>query len=216
MTQTTESVPPSGWESGSPAPWILKIFGGLRRGPAVWLTRGALALAGVSLGLFTVTRLMLIHWVFLVPASLGSLFVLGCLYLLLEMRRKPVAILEIRPGEVIILRTGEDAVTLPLGEAGLRDRADEHCFDILRLPEEEVLLSVPRDAVRDVSLYETIRRFLSVPPAQRLPVPVLSQTKGRFYRWFIMAWSLIILLMVLWALYENYAAPRSYEPFSNP
>ena len=215
MTQEVEGVS-TPWETGSPVPWILKVFGGPPKGAALWLTRGVLALAALSLGLFTVTRLMLIHWVFLVPASLGSLLALGALYLLLEWRRSPVAILEIGPKELLIRRPGEETRSVPIERIGLREWPADHRFEVLRLPDEEVLLSVPRDAVRDVSLYETIRRFLLLPPSARPPLPVSSGSKNRSYRWLLMAWGLIVLIMVLWALYENYVAPRSYEPFSNP
>ena len=204
------------WQTGSPAPWVLKIFGGPPTGASLWLTRSVLALAVLSLGLFTVTRLMLIHWVFLVPASLGSLLALGTLYVVLEMRRSPVAFLEIRPKELVVRHPGIPDRLVPLDEAGIRDHPGDYCFDVVHLPEGELLLSVSRDSVRDVSLYETIRRFLLLPPFRRPPVPVAGSSRSRLYRWFILAWGMIILVMILWALYENYAAPRSYEPFSNP
>ncbi len=216
MADHTGEDPPLPWQTGSPAPWVLKIFGGPSTGASLWLTRGVLAVAVLSLGLFTVTRLMLIHWVFLVPASLGSLLALGTLYVVLEMRRPPVAFLEIRPGELVVRRPGTEDRVVPLDEAGILDQPGDHCFVVLHLPDGERLLSVSRDAVRDVSLYETIRRFLLLPSFRRPPVPSPSSSPRRFYRWFIMAWGLIILIMILWALYENYAAPRSYEPFSNP
>ncbi len=216
MTENSDDTLSVPWQTGSPAPWILKIFGGPPSGLSMWLTRVVLALAFLSLGLFTVTRLMLIHWVFLVPASLGSLLALGTLYVVIEIRRPPVAILEIRP-EALVVRwpeRGEDVI--PLDGVALREPPGEYRFEILRVPEGDVVLSVARDSVRDVSLYETIRRFLSLPSFRRPPVPVATSSRSRFYRWFILSWGLIILIMILWALYENYAAPRSYEPFSNP
>ncbi len=216
MADDSEDNLPSPWRAGSPAPWILKIFGGPPSGLSQWLTRAVLALAVLSLGLFTVTRLMLIHWVFLVPASLGSLLALGTLYVILEMRRPPVAVLEIRPDSLVVRRPGREEEVLSLDAVALREIPGEYRFEIVRMPEESVALSVAREAVRDVSLYETIRRFLSLPPFRRPPVPVATSSRSRFYRWFILSWSLIIMIMILWALYENYAAPRSYEPFSNP
>jgi hypothetical protein len=216
MADDSEDNLPSPWRTGSPAPWILKIFGGPPSGLSQWLTRAVLALAVLSLGLFTVTRLMLIHWVFLVPASLGSLLALGTLYVILEMRRPPVAVLEIRPDSLVVRRPGREEEVLSLDAVALREIPGEYRFEIVRMPEESVALSVAREAVRDVSLYETIRRFLSLPPFRRPPVPVATSSRSRFYRWFILSWSLIIMIMILWALSENYAAPRSYEPFCNP
>ena len=216
MTDDPEDIHPSPWQAGSPAPWILKVFGGPPSGLSQWLTRVVLALAILSLGLFTVTRLMLIHWVFLVPASLGSLLALGTLYVVLEMRRPPVAVLEIGPDCLIVKRPGGEEERLSLDDVSLKENPGDYRFEIVHVPDGNVVLSVARDAVRDVSLYETIRRFLSLPPFRRPPVPVAAASRNRFYRWFILSWGLIILIMILWALYENYAAPRSYEPFSNP
>jgi len=211
------------WQTGAPGPWRLQVYGGPPRGPLLWITRGMLVLALLSLGLFTVTRLLLIHWVFLVPASLGSLFLLGALYVLLEMRRPPVAVLELCPGELSYRegpavrgdREPGEGILLSLSEVGLGE-SDASRFDLVRLDTGESFARVLRESVRDVSQFETIRRYLSIPPSLRPPIPPAGPPKKRLYRWFLLSWGLIVLLMILWALYENYAAPRSYEPFSNP
>jgi len=207
---------PDPWETGQPSPWTLKVFGGAPKGAYFWLSKIVLALAVLSLGAFSVTRLMLIHWVFLVPASLGSLLALGVVYIVIEMRRPPVAVLDLRPEGLTVFLPGQPERKEPLSRVGLRDLLSEHRIELLLLPEEELLCSVSRDAVRDVSLYETIRRYLMIPPQGRPPMPASVPSRSRFYRWFILAWGAIVLVMILWTLYENYAAPRSYEPFSNP
>lgn len=220
MDENPGSLP---WQTGSPGPWRLLVYGGPPRGPLLWITRGMLVLALLSLGLFTVTRLLLIHWVFLVPASLGSLFLLGALYVLLEMRRPPVAVLELRPGELsyregspdVRGRKSGEGILLSLADVGLGE-SDPSCLSLVRLDTGESFARVPREAVRDVSQFETIRRYLTVPPSCRPPIPPAGPPKKRLYRWFLLSWGVIVLLMILWALYENYAAPRSYEPFSNP
>ncbi|MGC8528927.1 MAG: hypothetical protein ACP5OP_01835 [Leptospirillia bacterium] len=204
------------WRTGAPGPWVLRLFGGAPRGATLWVTRAMLVLAFLSLGLFTVTRLLLIHWVFLVPASLGSLFLLGALYVLLEMRRPPLAVLEIRPNEVSYRTASEGEILLPLEKVVLGE-SDVSFFDLVRLDTGEIFAHISRESVRDVSGFETIRRYLALSPASRPPLPSSSgSSRKRSYRWFILGWAAIILLMVLWALYENHAAPRSYEPFSNP
>lgn len=214
MEETEEGFVP--WERGQPAPWVLKVFGGVPKGGYAWLSKIVLALAVLSLGLFSVTRLLLIHWVWLVPASLGSLFALGLVYIVLEMRRPPLLTLDLRGEELTLLRPGQPETRVPLGSVGIDDHPSEHCFDLRHLPDGLVLASVARDSVRDVSLYETVRRYLLVPPSRRPALPPPGSSRPKFYRWFLLAWGTIILVMVLWALYENYAAPRSYEPFSNP
>lgn len=203
------------WGTGAPGPWTLRLFGGPPRGATLWVTRSMLALAFLSLGLFTVTRLLLIHWVFLVPASLGSLFALGALYVVLEMRRPPLAILEVRQNEISYRTLPGEEILLPLEKVGL-GRSEVSFFELVRLESGESLARVSRESVRDVSGFETIRRYLSLPPASRPPIPASRPSGRRSYRWLLLGWSAIILLMVLWALYENHAAPRSYEPFSNP
>ena len=203
------------WRTGSPGPWVLPLFGGAPRGATLWVTRAMLVLAFLSLGLFTVTRLLLIHWVFLVPASLGSLFLLGALYVLLEMRRPPLAVLEIRPNELSYRTEPEGELLLPLEKVALGE-SDISFFDLVRLDTGETIARISRESVRDVSGFETIRRYLALPPAARPPIPSSGSSRKRSYRWLLLGWGAIILLMVLWALYENHAAPRSYEPFSNP
>lgn len=214
--EAREGFPESPWKTGSPGPWMLKVFGGSPKGAYAWLSKIVLFLAVLSLGLFSVTRLMLIHWVFLVPASLGSLLALGVLYIFLEMRRRPVLILELREEGLSVRRPGEEPRIFPTRSILLRDFPEEHRFELATGSGGEALCSVSRNAVRDVSLYETIRRYLSLSPARRPPIPSPGPSRARLYRWFTLGWGLIIGIMILWALYENYAAPRSYEPFSNP
>ena len=204
------------WETGQPSPWVLKVFGGPPKGAYAWLSKIVLALAAISLGAFSVTRLLLIHWVFLVPASLGSLLALGLVYIVLEKRRTPVLILHFRDEVLTLVRPGLSERKVPLGSVAIDDRPSEHRFDLRHLPDGEVLCSLARDSVRDVSLYETVRRYLSLPAPSRPSLPPQGPPRPKFYRWFILTWGVIILVMILWALYENYAAPRSYEPFSNP
>ena len=203
------------WRTGAPGPWTLRLLGGPPRGAALWVTRSMLALAFLSLGLFTVTRLLLIHWVFLVPASLGSLLALGVLYVVLEMRRPPLALLEIRQGELSYRAATEAEILLPLEKVAL-GASEVSFFDLVRIDTGETFARILRESVRDVSGFETIRRYLSLPPSSRPPIPSANPSRQRSYRWLLLGWGAMILLMILWALYENHAAPRSYEPFSNP
>lgn len=207
--------PPVPWAAGSPTPWILKVYGPVPRGGYAWLSRGIFWLAVLSLGLFSVTRLLLIHWVFLIPASLGSLSLLGLFYVLLEMRRPPLFSIDVRPEGLAIAESGTLSSRVPLGEIVLEDRPSAHRFLLVRRPGEEVLCEVAREQVRDVSLFETLRRYFSMPSPARPPLSA-GGSRSRAARWFLGLWAVIVIVMVLWALYENHAAPRSYEPFTNP
>lgn len=203
------------WRTGAPGPWTLKLFGAPPRGATLWVTRSMMVLAFLSLGLFTVTRLLLIHWVFLVPASLGSLFALGALYVVLEMRRPPLAVLEVRQNELSYRASAGEEVLLPLERVAL-GTSEGSFFDLVRLDTGETVARIRRESVRDVSSFETIRRYLALAPSLRPPIPASAPARPRTYRWLLLGWGTIVLLMILWALYENHAAPRSYEPFSNP
>lgn len=203
------------WSTGAPGPWTLKLFGAPPRGATLWVTRSMLALAFLSLGLFTVTRLLLVHWVFLVPASLGSLFALGALYVVLEMRRPPLAVLEVRQNGLSYRAATEEEIRLPLEKVAL-GASEVSFFDLVRLDTGETVARIQRESVRDVSGFETIRRYMALAPSRRPPIPASAPSRPRTYRWLLLGWGTIVLMMILWALYENHAAPRSYEPFSNP
>lgn len=174
-------------------------------------------------GLFSITRLFRVHWVFLVPLSLGSLALFMAAVLYFRMREKPLKALWVEGDSLCILldpgTPGASPSRYPLSSIRVESKGEGVPTEIRIFRENDPLLSLALVQVRNVTLYCEIARFL-----QRLPdtfFPLDSEKgeksvgKGKFF-WVVLPWALIVILMAAWEIYENHLAPRNYGPFSNP
>ena len=174
------------------------------------ITRITFFLAFAGVGLFSVTRLFLIHWVWLIPVSLGFLTLLAIVLLAMRVREKPKFTLRVER-ETLCIDTG--AIT---GEA------TRHCYPIGEVaarrlsgsgdpPESFALIFEGMEicechlfGVRNVSLYQDIFEYFTLPGDER---PAMGAEKERLPRkklsWFLLAYGLIALILTLWAAYEH-------------
>ncbi len=170
-------------------------------------------LAFVGVGLFSVTRLFLVHWVFLIPVSLGSATLLGVILILRKYREKPEAILHIGASELrfeTLKQPSEPAVTVPLDRVTIQSvGSGEPAEEGIRLlgPYGDIA-TIRLVQVRDVSLFRQIARYFSL-PADRRPAIMGEQqsAKKKGLSWFLVAYGLIALLLTAWAVYEHTSTP---------
>jgi hypothetical protein len=133
------------------------------------LTRIIFFLAFAGIGVFSVTRLFLIHWVWLIPVALGSLTLLAITIIVMKGREKPR--LRVRVGR-------EDLCLDTVGES---EEPTSRCYPIRDVsakrlsgegnpPERFSLMFEGREicecnlfGVRNVSLYQTIFEYFRIP-----------------------------------------------------
>ena len=180
-------------------------------------------LAAFFVGLFSVTRLFLIHWVWLVPLSLGSLVLFMVAVLYFRIREKPLEALWLEKDGLFLLpdpgSPESTAVRYPLSEIRVEKEGQGLPTTMRIYHGDTLLLSFSLVQVRDVTLYGEIARLLETPSdtfsTSSSVSPAKMAGKGKFF-WVILPWSLIVLLMAAWEIYESHLAPRNYGPFSNP
>ena len=178
-------------------------------------------IAAFFIGLFSLTRLFMIHWVWLVPVSVGSLATLMLAILYFRFREKPVQAIWLENSTLCLaslLASAEPLVLrFPLSEIQAESAGKGSIPREIRFRKgNELLLSCPIEQVRDVTLYEEIwHRFSPSPEVFSARLPAGKEKRGKFF-WNVLPWVLIALLMAGWELYENHLAPRNYGPFSNP
>lgn len=179
-------------------------------------------IASFFIGLFSLTRLLLIHWVWLVPFSVGSLAALMLAILYFRFREKPIQALWIENDSLCLSSlptTSSEPVVLrfPLSEINAESSGKGRIPQEIRFSKgEELLLSCPIEQVRDITLYEEIwHRFSPSPEVFSDRPPEGGKKRGKFF-WTVLPWVFIALLMAGWEIYESHLAPRNYGPFSNP
>lgn len=189
--------------------------------PEKKILAGFFVIAAFFIGLFSLTRLFMIHWVWLVPVSVGSLAALMLAILYFRFREKPVQAIWLENSTLCLASLpafGEPLVLrFPLSDIRAESAGRGNIPREIRFRKgDELLLSCPIEQVRDVTLYEEIWHRFSPPPevfSARLSAG--KEKRGKFF-WTVLPWVLIALLMAGWELYENHLAPRNYGPFSNP
>ncbi|BAM07752.1 hypothetical protein [Leptospirillum ferrooxidans] len=174
------------------------------------ITRITFFLAFAGVGLFSVTRLFLIHWVWLIPVSLGFLTLLAIVLLAMRVREKPKFTLRVEREQLCIdtgTTTGEaTSHCYPVGEVTAR-----RLPGTVDPPESFALIFEGMEicechlfGVRNVSLYQDIFEYFSLPAGER---PEMTPEKERLPRkklsWFLLAYGLIALILTLWAAYEH-------------
>ena len=121
--------------------------------------------AAFFIGLFSVTRLFLIHWVWLVPLSLGSLVLFMVAVLYFRMREKPHISLWIENDSLFILRgpglPGESPDRYALSSIRVEPEEEGFPKELRILRDNELLLSFTLLQVRDVTLYREIAHVLA-------------------------------------------------------
>lgn len=178
-------------------------------------------IAAFFIGLFSLTRLFMIHWVWLVPLSVGSLAALMLAILYFRFREKPIQAIWLENSTLCfstLLTSAEPHVLrFPLSDIQAESAGKGGIPREIRFRKgNELLLSCSIEQVRDVTLYEEIwHRFSPSPEVFSARLPAATEKRGKFF-WTVLPWVLIALLMAGWELYENHLAPRNYGPFSNP
>lgn len=189
--------------------------------------RGAFILAATGVGVFSLTRLLLIHWVWLVPVSVGSMALLMIVLLFFRFRERPFLALQVtsdalcledfssssglfRKKPVISRYALSDVMAETLGSGVPPD-------GFRMMTGNRILFECRLHQVKDVSLYLGICRYFSMDPDCRPSIPPgKAAISKKTLFWFLLAWGLIVVLMVAWSLFENWMLPRNYGPFSNP
>lgn len=185
------------------------------------ITRITFFLAFVGVGLFSVTRLFLIHWVWLIPVSLGFLTLLAIVLLALRVREKPQYKLRVGREELCIdtgTSAGEHTNCYPIGEVTARRLSGEEYP-----PEGFSLIFEGREicechlfGVRNVSLYQDVFEYFTLPQDERPEIgPEKESLPRKKLSWFLLAYGLIALLLTLWAVYEH-RDPGIESPFPRP
>lgn len=204
-------------------PAALSIYpSGTKGGKDERLTRITFFLAFVGIGIFSVTRLFLIHWVWLIPVSLGSLTLLAMTILAMRVREKPL--FRIRVGR-------EDVFIDTLGESGgitsrrypTREVSARRVYGEGTPPERFCLIFEGQKicecdlfGVRNVSLYQNIFEYFELFKDERPEIVAEKELLPRKkLSWFLLAYGLIALLLTLWAVYEH-QSPQMESPFSRP
>lgn len=181
------------------------------------------AISAFFIGLFSLTRLFLIHWVWLVPLSFGSLVLFMVAVLYFRMREKPLFSLWIENDTLCVLKDpwlpGTSAERHPLSSIRMEPEDEDLPGEIRIFRGNEQMLSLTLLQVRDVTLYREIAHLLQGLPdnfsSNGADRQEKSVEKGKFF-WVVLPWAMIVLLMAAWEIYENHLAPRNYGPFSNP
>ncbi|OOH73909.1 hypothetical protein [Leptospirillum ferriphilum] len=181
------------------------------------------AISAFFIGLFSLTRLFLIHWVWLVPLSLGSLVLFMVAVLYFRIREKPLFSLWIENDTLCVQKNPGLPGAFPeryfLSMTRMEPEDEEIPKEIRIFQGNEPLVSFSMLQVRDVTLYREIAHLLQRPPdifsSAGSDRPEKSVKKGKFF-WVVLPWAMIVLLMAAWEIYENHLAPRNYGPFSNP
>jgi hypothetical protein len=186
------------------------------------ITRITFFLAFVGVGLFSVTRLFLIHWVWLIPVSLGSLTLLAITILALRAREKPRFRIRIGREDVCIdtIGTSGERTTrcYPVGDISAGNPAGEgtppESFSLFFKGQE--ICQCNLFGVRNVSLYQDIFEYFGLPREKRPEIgPKKEIIPKKKLSWFLLAYGLIALLLSLWAIYQH-RSPEMEAPFPRP
>lgn len=181
------------------------------------ITRITFFLAFAGVGLFSVTRLFLIHWVWLIPVSLGFSTLLAIVLLAARVREKPLYKIRVGRKEICIdtgTKAGEQTThCYPIGEVTARrlfgEEEPSEGFSLIFEGREICECHLFR--VRNVSLYQDIFEYFTLARDER---PEIGPEKERLPRkklsWFLLAYGLIALLLTLWAVYEHRSPVTSF------
>jgi len=186
------------------------------------LTRITFFLAFVGIGLFSVSRLFLIHWVWLIPVSLGSLTLLAITILAMRMREKPRFRIRVDRENLCIepdeQSGGHTNRCYPIREISARRLSGEGTpperFSLIF--EEREICECDLFGVRNVSLYQEIFEYFGLSKDERPEIgPQKELIPRKKLSWFLLAYGLIALILTLWAVYEH-QPPQTEITFPRP